>query len=127
MILAVNWVNAGLIALISFAMVFLVLVLLIGVIKIFGIAFNEKKPQAQSDIAMPAVAADGITDEEVAAAGVEALADFIKEMGLPTSFTEMSIDPDTDYKAIADSCNLTAGCCKKLTREELLEIFLECK
>lgn len=69
----------------------------------------------------------GKTDEEVAAAGVEALADFIKEMGLPTSFTEMSIDPDTDYKAIADSCNLTAGCCKKLTREELLEIFLECK
>ncbi len=66
MILAVNWVNAGLIALISFSMVFLVLVLLIGVIKIFGIAFNEKKPQAQSDIAMPAVAADGITDEEVA-------------------------------------------------------------
>ncbi len=60
MILAVNWVNAGLIALISFSMVFLVLVLLIGVIKIFGIAFNEKKPQAQSDIAMPAVAADGI-------------------------------------------------------------------
>ena len=53
MILAVNWVNAGLIALISFSMVFLVLVLLIGVIKIFGIAFNEKKPQAQSDIAMP--------------------------------------------------------------------------
>ncbi len=67
MILAVNWVNAGLIALISFAMVFLVLVLLIGVIKIFGIAFNEKKSQTQSDIAMPAVAADGITDEEVAA------------------------------------------------------------
>ena len=68
MILAVNWVNAGLIALISFSMVFLVLVLLIGVIKIFGIAFNEKKPQAQSDIAMPAVAADGITDEVAAIA-----------------------------------------------------------
>lgn len=68
----------------------------------------------------------GKSDEEIAAAGVEALADFIKEMGLPTTFTEMGISPDTDYKTIADSTNLTAGCCKKLTREELLEIFLEC-
>lgn len=69
----------------------------------------------------------GKSDKEVARLSVEALADFIKEMGLPTSFAEMGIAPDTDYKAIADSCNLTAGCCKKLTREELLEIFEECK
>ena len=69
----------------------------------------------------------GKTDEEVAQLGVEALADFIKETGLPTSFAEMGITPDTDYKAIADSCNLTAGCCRKLSREELLEIFLECR
>ena len=70
---------------------------------------------------------NGKTDEEVAQLGVEALADFIKETGLPTSFAEMGITPDTDYKAIADSCNLTAGCCRKLSREELLEIFLECR
>lgn len=69
----------------------------------------------------------GKSDEETARLGVEALADFIREMGLPTSFTEMGISPDTDYRAIADSCNLTAGCCKKLTREELLAIFLECR
>ena len=69
----------------------------------------------------------GKTDEELAAAGVEALAAFIKEMGLPTTFAEMGIFFDTDYKTIADSCNLTVGCCKKLTREELLEIFLECR
>lgn len=31
------------------------------------------------------------TDEEVAAVGVEALATFIKEAGLPTSFAEMGI------------------------------------
>lgn len=69
----------------------------------------------------------GKTDEEVARLGVEALAAFIKEVGLPISFAEMGIPADTDYKVIADSCNLTAGCCKKLTREELLEIFLECR
>lgn len=69
----------------------------------------------------------GKTDEEVARLGVEALAGFIREMGLPTRFAEMGIAPGTDYKAIADSCNLTAGCCKKLSREELLEIFMECR
>ena len=66
------------------------------------------------------------TAEETARAGVETLADFIKEIGLPASFTEMGISPDTDFKAVADSCNLTAGCCKELTHEEILEILKEC-
>ena len=69
----------------------------------------------------------GKTDEETARLGVEALADFIRACGLPTRFSEMGIPADTDYRAIADSCNLTAGCCKKLTREELYQIFLECR
>ena len=65
----------------------------------------------------------GRSDEEVAAAGVEALADFIREIGLPASFREMGIPEDTDLAAIANSTNLTAGCCKKLSREEVLQIF----
>lgn len=69
----------------------------------------------------------GKTDEETARLGVETLAAFIREVGLPTSFAQMGIPADTDYKAIADSCNLTAGCCKKLKREELYQIFEECK
>ena len=69
----------------------------------------------------------GKSDEETAAAGVEALADFIKEMGLPTSFHEMGIDPGTDFEAIANSANISAGCCKRLTHEEILAIFNECR
>ena len=69
----------------------------------------------------------GKSDEDIARLGVEALADFIRAMGLPTTFAEMGISSDTDYKAIADSCNLAAGCCKKLDRKELLEIFMECR
>lgn len=64
--------------------------------------------------------------EKTALAGVEALADFIKEMGLPTSFTEMGISEDTDFRAIADSANITAGCCKKLSHDEIYEILKEC-
>lgn len=66
------------------------------------------------------------TAEETALAGIKALAGFIKEVGLPTTFTEMGIPKDTDFKAVADSTNITAGCCKKLTHEEILEILKEC-
>lgn len=66
-------------------------------------------------------------DAETALAGVEALADFIREIGLPTSFRELGIAADTDFRSIADSTVLTVGCCKKLTRQELYEILLECK
>ena len=27
---------------------------------------------------------------------------------------------------VADTCNITAGCCKKLSRDEILEILEEC-
>ena len=58
---------------------------------------------------------------------VDVLADFIREIGLPTTFAEMNIPDDTDYKAIADSTVLTGGCAKKFTRKELLEVLLECR
>ena len=67
------------------------------------------------------------SDEETAAAGIDALAAFIKEIGLPTSFAELGIPADTDFRAIADSTVLTPGCCKKLTHDEIYEILKECK
>ncbi len=67
------------------------------------------------------------SDEETAAASIDALTSFIKEIGLPTSFAELSISADTDFRAIADSTNITAGCCKKLTHDEIYDILCECK
>lgn len=72
------------------------------------------------------IPAEGKTQEELAEAGVKALADFIKETGLPSSFTEMGITDKGILKKVADTCNITAGCCKKLSREEILEILEEC-
>lgn len=66
------------------------------------------------------------SDEKTALAGIEALADFIKEMGLPTSFRQMGISENTDFRAVADSTNITAGCCKKLSHDEIYEILKEC-
>lgn len=66
------------------------------------------------------------SDEKTALAGIEALADFIKETGLPTSFRQMGISENTDFRAVADSTNITAGCCKKLSHDEIYEILKEC-
>lgn len=67
------------------------------------------------------------SDEETAVAGIDALAAFIKEIGLPTSFAELGIPDDTDFRAIADSTVLTPGCCKKLSHDEIYEILKECR
>ena len=67
-----------------------------------------------------------VNDEEAALAGIEALADFIKKMELPTKFSEMGIT-DTDYADVAKSSIHTGGCCKKLSDDEILEILNECR
>lgn len=73
------------------------------------------------------IPADGKSDEEIAGAGVEALADFIKEIGMPATLQELGIDETVDLKEIADSCVVVPGSYKKMTHEEIFEIFQECK
>lgn len=72
------------------------------------------------------IPAEGKTQEKLAEEGVQALSNFIQEIGMPTTFTEMGITDKSVLKAVADTCNLTAGCCRKLSREEILEILQEC-
>lgn len=67
------------------------------------------------------------TDAQAAREGVEALAAFIREIGLPTTLAALGIPEDTDLRAVADSTNISAGCCKKLTHDEMYEILMECK
>lgn len=69
---------------------------------------------------------EGKSDGELALAGVEALADFVREMGLPVTLKELGIHEAADLKAVADSCNLSCGSYRKMTREEILEILKEC-
>ena len=59
--------------------------------------------------------------------GIDFLADFIREVGLPTTFTEMGITLDDDIiRAIAESTVITPGCCKQLTADEIVVILNEC-
>ena len=74
------------------------------------------------------VSAEGKTQEETALAGIQALADFIRETGLPTNFKELGIEADENMlHAVAESTVTTPGCCKKLTVNEIFEILTECR
>lgn len=73
------------------------------------------------------VCAEGKTETETALEGIERLAAFIKEMGLPTTFAEMGIGKDTDFRSVADSTNIiTNGCFQPLTHDDIFEILYEC-
>lgn len=67
-----------------------------------------------------------LTEKETALKGIEALADFIKEIGLPTTLTQMNITDVDMLKKVADSSNITVGCCKQLSHDEIFEILKEC-
>ena len=103
-----------------------------GLAVLHPVLYKHMMPEANRQFARMATEVWGIdpagkTEAELAADFVDALADFIREIGLPTTFAEMDIPADTDYKAIADSTVLTGGCAKKFTKEELMEVLLECR
>ncbi len=62
-----NWGNAALMALVSIMLVFTVLVLLIFILKLFGVIFHKKAKAAAASVG---TSSDEITDEEVAAIAV---------------------------------------------------------
>ncbi len=72
------------------------------------------------------ISPDGKTDEEIARAGIDALERFIQEIGLPATLQELGINGDVDLKMVADSCATVPGSYRKLTQEEIFEIFKEC-
>lgn len=67
-----------------------------------------------------------LTDEDIALKGIQSLSDFIKEMNLPTTLTEMRINNEDILIKVAESSNITSGCCKQLTSQEILDILHEC-
>lgn len=79
------------------------------------------------------ISQEGKSKLELARAGVEALADFIAECGLPVRLRDLRMKADASetlrpavLKEIADSCNLIQTGPVKLTHEDLLGILTEC-
>ncbi|MGN0250371.1 MAG: iron-containing alcohol dehydrogenase [Oliverpabstia sp.] len=72
------------------------------------------------------ISPEGKSQKKLAREGVEALADFIREIDLPTTLRELGVTQTTDLKAIADSCVCVQGAYKCMSHEEILTIFREC-
>ena len=99
-----------------------------GLAVLHPVLYRHMMPEANRQFARMAtevwgISADGKSEAELAEAFVDTLEAFIKEIGLPTTFTEMGIPEETDYKAIADSTVLTGGCAKKFIKTELMEVL----
>lgn len=72
--------------------------------------------------------ADYTSEEALALAGVETLANFIKEMGLPTTLHEIGFGEREEkmLPEIANSCFISQGAYRQLTHDEILQIYKEC-
>ena len=70
-----------------------------------------------------------VFDVDTAEAGIEALADFIKECGLPVRMGELKsrveITPEV-LRKVADTCNIIKCNPRELDRDEIYEILMEC-
>ena len=101
-----------------------------GLAVLHPMLYRHMMPEANRQFARLAaevwgVSPDGKSEAELAESFISALSDFIKEIGLPTTLTEMGI-ADIDLEAIAKSTIRTDGCVKKFTDEELLAVLKEC-
>lgn len=68
----------------------------------------------------------GATPRETAALGIDALEAFIRETGLPTRWSEMGITDETVLRAAADTCFITPGRCRQMSRDEIFGILQSC-
>lgn len=102
-----------------------------GLAVIHPALYRHLAPEAPEQFARWAREVWGITEADdlaAANAGIDALAAFIGEMGLPRTFTELGGDTNNEVlRAVADTCVLTKPCAKQLTRDEVYEILQECK
>lgn len=64
----------------------------------------------------------GKTDEEIALAGLDAMADYMREIGVVMNLTELGVTPDM-IEGIADATFILKGGYKVLTRDEVVAVL----
>lgn len=96
---------------------------------------GEKAPEkfARFAVNVWGISGAGKTEQELALAGVEALAEFIVECKLPTKLRTLQLKADASalltpavLREIADSCNLVPAGQASVSHEEIFEILKEC-
>lgn len=102
-----------------------------GLAVIHPALYRHLAPEAPAQFARWAREVWGVAEKDdlaAAMAGIDALAAFTVEMGLPTTFSELGGDAsDETLRAVADTCLLMPGCAKQLSRDEVFQILTECR
>ncbi len=62
---------------------------------------------------------------DTARAGIDALEAFIREIGMPTRWSEMGITDERLLRAAAETCIITPGCCRQFSRDEIFDLLKE--
>ena len=68
---------------------------------------------------------EGKSHMDLALAGIDALASFIKENHMTANLRELGIPDDSQLEAIANSCRIKRGGYHTLTRQEILQVLQE--
>ena len=71
------------------------------------------------------IPAAGKSEEELAKEGVEALAAFIKEIGMPTTLRELGMQDESLLKPIAAGCVASPGSYRQMGPDEIYQVFKE--
>lgn len=72
------------------------------------------------------ISVDGKSAEKIALEGIEALENFIKEIGLPTTLRELGITDENILSEISESCNIAPGSYGNMTHKLILKILNKC-
>lgn len=99
-----------------------------GLAIINPVLYRHYLPEGTEKLAKMARNVWGIIEADdtiTANAGIDALESFIKEIGLPTRWSEIGVTDEAILRKAADSTVLTAGCCKRFTHDELHEVLKE--
>ena len=105
----------------------------LGLAAIHPTLYRHLAPEAPAQFARWArevwgIADNGLSELEVALAGIDALEAFEREMGLPTNLAALGGDTsDETLRAVADTAVITGACAKKLSRDEIFQILTECR
>ncbi len=68
----------------------------------------------------------GKNQEQLAEEAIDALAAFIQELGLDSTFTELGLDVNEEIlRKVADNCGIAEGAARKLEREEIFQLLRE--
>ena len=72
------------------------------------------------------IPAEGKSEEKLATEGINALEQFVREVGLPATLRELGITEKCMLKKIAESCHYSPGSYRRLAVDEIYDIFEEC-